>query len=217
MSDLNKIINEQRDRIAKLEKENALLLVKTLPECNCEGLQDRIAELEQRLVEVTNGATGQAPCAKYCEAKATEIEMRKLRAENESLKRVNREHGDNLKRVIDFCQGNGIGTLGKSYIDCLCAEVEQLKQRAEAAEKRLAEVERELTQKKLVHVGYTNGYQIYYAKNDESGSFYPDTYNDCYIPLYMLDIHLHRLETTLGEELAGQLHQQLNGGERWDQ
>lgn len=48
MSDLNKIINEQRERIAKLEQENALLLVKALPECNYEGLQERIAELSKR-------------------------------------------------------------------------------------------------------------------------------------------------------------------------
>lgn len=53
MTDLNKIINEQRERIAKLEQENALLLIKTLPECNCEGLQERIAELEQS--QVPNG------------------------------------------------------------------------------------------------------------------------------------------------------------------
>jgi len=46
MSDLNKIINEQRERIAELEQENALLLVKALPECNYEGLQERIAELK---------------------------------------------------------------------------------------------------------------------------------------------------------------------------
>lgn len=52
MSDLSKIINEQRDRIT---------------------------ELERCLVGVANGATGQAPCAKYCEARATEITMRNLK------------------------------------------------------------------------------------------------------------------------------------------
>jgi hypothetical protein len=51
---------------------------------------------------------------------------------------------------------------------------------------------RELQQKELVHVGYTNPYQIKYAK-DEEGSFYPDTDNECYIPLYMLKKHKHRL------------------------
>jgi len=45
---------------------------------------------------------------------------------------------------------------------------------------------------KLIHVGYTNPNQIGYAK-EESGSFYPGTENECYIPLYMLKIHEHRL------------------------
>lgn len=67
--------------------------------------------------------------------------------------------------------------------------------------KRLAELEAELkTHKdKLVHVGYTNPHQVKYAK-DESGLFYPDTENECYIPLYMLKQHEHRLY--LGEQPA---------------
>ena len=51
---------------------------------------------------------------------------------------------------------------------------------------------------KLVFVGYTNGAQILYA-NDENqggeGSFYKTTDHDCWIPLYMLKTHVHRLET----------------------
>ena len=54
MTDLNKIINEQRERIAELQQENTLLLAKTLPECNCEGLQQRIAELETELDKAYN-------------------------------------------------------------------------------------------------------------------------------------------------------------------
>ena len=82
-------------------------------------------------------------------------------------------------------------------------ENEALKQRAEKAE-------RELSQKKLIHIGYTNGCQIFYAQEDE-GAFYPDTNNDCYIPLYMFDSHTHRLETTLSEDEANQLRAQLEG------
>lgn len=47
----------------------------------------------------------------------------------------------------------------------------------------------------LVFVGYTNGHQLKYAKEDE-GVFYPDTDNECYIPLYMLKTHWHRIEST---------------------
>ena len=50
----------------------------------------------------------------------------------------------------------------------------------------------------LIFVGYTNGRQILYATERESGegSFYCDTDNDCYIPLYMLKCHAHRIEST---------------------
>lgn len=45
---------------------------------------------------------------------------------------------------------------------------------------------------RLIHVGYTNPAQIEYGK-EEGGKFYPDTENDCVIPLYMLKVHTHRL------------------------
>ena len=57
----------------------------------------------------------------------------------------------------------------------------------------------EVLESKNVFVGYTNGYQIHCAKESE-GFFYPNTDNECYIPLYMLAIHEHRLELyTRGE------------------
>ena len=86
----------------------------------------------------------------------------------------------------------------------------QMQRRIVELEKRIEAAERELSQKQLIHVGYTNGNQIYYAKNDESGSFYPDTENECYIPLYMLEVHLHRIEAHLSESEASELRQQLN-------
>jgi hypothetical protein len=64
---------------------------------------------------------------------------------------------------------------------------------------RIVELEKELDQKSLYFVGYTNGNQIAYAKEDE-GSFYVNTDNDCYIPVYMLAVHLHRLGGTASEE-----------------
>lgn len=44
---------------------------------------------------------------------------------------------------------------------------------------------------KLIHVGYTNKYQLDYAK-DQEGSFYCDHDNECNIPLYMLTAHSFR-------------------------
>ncbi|NCP63188.1 MAG: hypothetical protein GW763_11330 [Paraglaciecola sp.] len=73
-----------------------------------------------------------------------------------------------------------------------------------AKDKRIAELEKELGQRLHHFVGYTNGNQISYAKEEE-GSFYPDTDNDCYIPLYMLDVHLHRLGGTESEEWMNSL------------
>ena len=49
----------------------------------------------------------------------------------------------------------------------------------------------------LIFVGYTNGHQILYGAKDE-GVFYKDTDNDCYIPLYMLKTHWHRIQSTSG-------------------
>ncbi len=51
----------------------------------------------------------------------------------------------------------------------------------------------------LIFVGYTNGYQISYAKGSEDecvGQFYGTTDGNSLIPLYMLKAHADRLETT---------------------
>ena len=63
-----------------------------------------------------------------------------------------------------------------------------------------AGLEQDAKNNELVHVGFTNGDQITYAKTEE-GSFYPDTAGDCYIPIYMLKSHEHRIETTSAEQL----------------
>lgn len=56
----------------------------------------------------------------------------------------------------------------------------------------------------LIFVGYTNGHQILYASEagEGEGAFYSDTDNDCYIPLYMLKTHWHRLESTTNGEVT---------------
>ncbi len=60
----------------------------------------------------------------------------------------------------------------------------------------------------LSFVGYTNGDQISYAsKNDDCGEgcFYFDTKNECYIPLYMLKNHLHRIELTSSQNITAEM------------
>jgi len=49
----------------------------------------------------------------------------------------------------------------------------------------------------LVFIGYTNGAQIYHSavyEDEASGIFFPDTYGETVIPLYMLKCHEHRME-----------------------
>jgi hypothetical protein len=82
---------------------------------------------------------------------------------------------------------------------CSCDHNDLVEQLAKANE-RVKELEKELANKELLHVGFTNGTQVKYAK-DEEGAFYPDTDGDCYIPLYMLKSHEHRIETTSIEQL----------------
>lgn len=53
----------------------------------------------------------------------------------------------------------------------------------------------------LIFVGYTNGHQIKYGLEGE-GAFYSTYENQCYIPLYMLKSHWHRLESTSNGEVT---------------
>ena len=62
------------------------------------------------------------------------------------------------------------------------------------AEKEIKQLRNELRQQKLVHIGFTNDHQVRYATEEKSeAAFYPDSDNECYIPVYMLDIHDHRV------------------------
>tara|TARA_B100000700_G_scaffold329862_1_gene453320 strand:- start:650 stop:1099 length:450 start_codon:yes stop_codon:yes gene_type:complete len=83
-------------------------------------------------------------------------------------------------------------------------EINYLTDQLAKANERLKVLEREAAQKKHHFVGYSNGFQIAYAKHDE-GCFYPSTDGDSYIPLYMLDVHLHRLGGTASDEWAKKL------------
>ena len=94
------------------------------------------------------------------------------------------EQGDHYYRHVYQMTAEGLNS--KSAIAAELAHRDiQIKQ----LQQENAELKRK--HQKLIHVGYTSGHQIDYAKK-ESGSFYPDTDNECWIPLYMLSIHAHR-------------------------
>lgn len=82
-------------------------------------------------------------------------------------------------------------TISANEYQDLLMQVRVLEGLLDKSDKRIAELEAQLRQQEHIFVGYTNAYQVEYAKTEE-GAFYPDNDNDCYIPLYMLKIHEHR-------------------------
>lgn len=81
--------------------------------------------------------------------------------------------------------------------DALAKEVDAANDRnAELVEERdaLAAENIELRQRKLIHIGFTNESQVQYVTEDkEEGAFYPNSDHGCYIPVYMLNVHAHRV------------------------
>lgn len=204
LSDAYKTAFQMQRRIAELEQENALLLVKTLPECNCEGLQERITELEQCLVEVTNGATGQAPCAKYCEARATAIEMRKLRAENDRLYNA-LANFEGVDQEISALKHES--NRKSQRIENVQRRKAEYKKRAEAAESEL-ENERMISMKRFVETGRADKFAI---EQQIDGVF-----KFCeFLDSSRFSSSIAAKESgfsKLAETFASQLRQQLNGG-----
>tara|TARA_R110000824_G_scaffold400649_2_gene608654 strand:- start:1329 stop:1664 length:336 start_codon:yes stop_codon:yes gene_type:complete len=60
---------------------------------------------------------------------------------------------------------------------------------------------------KLIHVGFTNKYQLDYASEAE-GAFYSDSDNECNIPLYMLSVHSMRASDSVVVETHDALVEQ---------
>ncbi|MEM7419916.1 MAG: hypothetical protein AAF364_09320 [Pseudomonadota bacterium] len=113
--------------------------------------------------------------------------------------RLHRKQGANALGQLFESAIEEIKLLKKTYNQLFDAFQDCQGELAKANE-RVAELEKELANKELLHVGFTNGDQI---KNGvvEEGSFYRDTKGCCYIPLYMLKSHEHRIETTSIEQL----------------
>ena len=107
---------------------------------------------------------------------------------------------EQMKLLNEDHKPDGWPAVRMSEINELIEIIEKKSEQLAKASERVEELEKELATKELLHVGFTNGYQIKYAKEEE-GAFYPDTDGDCYIPLYMLKSHEHRIETTSVEQL----------------
>jgi hypothetical protein len=73
-------------------------------------------------------------------------------------------------------------------------QYDELKAERDALAAQVKDLESELRQRKLIHIGFTNESQVQYVTEEkEDGSFYPNSDNGCYIPVYMLDVHAHRV------------------------
>lgn len=51
-------------------------------------------------------------------------------------------------------------------------------------------------------IGFTNGANLKLLHETGYGAVYSDTKQECFIPLYMLKSHLHRIETTSGGKVT---------------
>ena len=104
------------------------------------------------------------------------------------------EMGENGLCLKGFAREGDSGMINNFIsLQDISGELASLRADRAALQRKVEELEKKGGGSELVHVGYTNGHQIKYAKDSE-GSFYPDTENDCWIPLYMLAIHTHRLQ-----------------------
>lgn len=73
-------------------------------------------------------------------------------------------------------------------------QIRKLEEQNAALAAQVKELKSELRQEKLIHIGFTNESQIQYVTEDkEEGAFYPNSDHGCYIPVYMLNVHAHRV------------------------
>lgn len=100
-----------------------------------------------------------------------------------------------MKRKI-YTDGNGstavlIDGLGH-YVPV--SEAVALENKIHQLEDQVKQLSNDLQQQKLIHIGFTNEHQVIYATEDKTeAAFYPDSDNECYIPVYMLAVHTHRV------------------------
>lgn len=81
----------------------------------------------------------------------------------------------------------------KDY-DQLREHADKMKVERDALAAENANLKSDIRQRELIHVGFTNEHQVtYVTEQKEDGAFYPDSDNECYIPLYMLNVHSHRV------------------------
>ena len=72
----------------------------------------------------------------------------------------------------------------------------------------------DIAHKEHLHVGYTNGANIKLLHETDYGAMYSTTDQNCFVPLYMRKDHLHRIETTGGDELTAKKMTEIRWSEK---
>lgn len=73
-------------------------------------------------------------------------------------------------------------------------EIQKMKEQNAALAATVEALKSELKHKDLIHIGFTNKSQIKYVTEDkDEGAFYQNSDHGCYIPIYMLNVHAHRV------------------------
>ena len=94
----------------------------------------------------------------------------------------------------DCPHGRQVGKCDTCDLITVELELEKMTAERDALAAQVKELKSELRQEKLIHIGFTNESQVQYVTEDkEEGAFYPNSDNGCYIPVYMLNVHAHRV------------------------
>lgn len=140
----------------------------------------------------------------YMPLKEHQSMVAEIEHKSKLLADVMAERDDLAAQLVAVKEGGGTGqspctkfcesvALSKDF-DQLREHADKLKVERDALAAENANLKSEIRQRELIHVGFTNGHQVTYVTEQKlDGSFYPDSDNECYVPLYMLNIHSHRV------------------------
>lgn len=96
--------------------------------------------------------------------------------------------------ILDVLQLGCAVKLDKFQAVRLGSHIKKLQAERDELATENANLKSDIEQRKLIHVGFTNEHQVTSVTEQQlDGYFYPNSDNECYIPLYMLNVHAHRV------------------------
>ena len=98
------------------------------------------------------------------------------------------------KKLSEYIKAYRIDRPDEWTMDEFVRKAAKLEAERDALAVQVEALKSELRQGKLIHIGFTNESQVQYVTEDkEEGAFYPNSDHGCYIPIYMLNVHAHRV------------------------